>query len=108
MAVTPEGRVKIKIDKLLATYADHIYVFKPVQSGYGNRTVDYLGCICGVFFAIEAKKPGAVPTAIQNATLERIREAGGMTFVVHDDESLAVLKRYLDFANERVEVRVTR
>jgi hypothetical protein len=108
MAMTPEGRIKIKIKKLLDSYAHHVYYFMPVQTGYGNRTVDFLGCICGVFFAIEAKKPGAVPTAIQNATLERIREAGGMTFVVRDDESLAVLKRYLDFANDRVEVRVTR
>jgi hypothetical protein len=100
MAMTPEGRIKIKIKKLLDSYAHHVYYFMPVQTGYGNRTVDFLGCICGVFFAIEAKKPGGKVTALQNATLERIREAGAMVLVVSDDESLAVLKRRLDYATE--------
>lgn len=106
--MTPEGRIKNKINKLLAEYGTNIYVFMPVQVGYGKRTVDYLCCIRGVFFAIEAKKPeskGRV-TALQSATLEQVQDAGGIGFVVYDDASLAELKRWLDSAMKVVEWRV--
>ena len=55
--MTPEGKVKARIDRLLKSYGDDLYLFKPVQSGFGTRTLDYLGCILGGFFAIEAKRP---------------------------------------------------
>lgn len=104
--MTPEGRIKNKIKKLLAEYGTNIYVFMPVPGGYGKRTVDYLGCIHGVFFAIEAKKPGGRATALQDAALEDIRAAGGIGLVVNDDASLAELKRWLDSAMKVVEWRV--
>ena len=101
--MTPEGIIKQKIKKLLDTYGEHLYVFMPVPGGYGARTVDYLGCMKGVFFAVEAKRPGKGPTAMQEGTLEKVRDAGGITFVVNDDASLAELKRWLDSAMRVVE-----
>jgi len=104
--MTPEGRIKQKIDRLLDSYGKSIYYHKPVPGGYGTRTIDYLGCIKGVFFGIEAKKPGGKPTALQDGTLADIEAAGGFALVVNDDTSLAELKRWLDSAMKIVEWRV--
>ena len=101
-AVTPEGIIKQKIKKLLDSYSKHLYYYMPVPSGYGSRTVDYLGCCKGVFFAIEAKRPKGKPTALQQSVLEQIRDAGGVSFVVNDDASLAELERWLDTTMTRV------
>ena len=104
--MTPEGKVKKKIKLLLDSYSGRIYYYMPVPSGYGRRTVDYLGCAKGIFFAIEAKKPGGKPTALQEGTLEDIRRTGGMVFVVDGDEGVAALKRWLDAVMVMVEWRV--
>jgi hypothetical protein len=97
MAATPEGVIKNKIRKLLDSFGDDLYFYMPVPMGFGKATVDYLGCIMGVFFAIEAKKPKGQPTERQRGTLDDIRKAGGNTFVVNDDEGVAALQRFLDF-----------
>lgn len=93
---TPEGRIKNKIKEILDLYLGRIYVYMPVPSGYGKTTVDYLICFKGLFIAIEAKKPRGKPTARQHLTLEDVRAADGVTFVVNDDESLGVLKLFLE------------
>ena len=67
----------------------------PVQYGYGKRTVDFLGCTTGRFFAIEAKAPGKHPTELQNRSLAEIRAAGGETFVIDGEEGLECLARWL-------------
>lgn len=96
MANTPEGKVKDKINKLLDSYGEAIYRFMPVQMGYGRKTVDYLLCVRGSFVAIEAKRPGGVPTPQQEDTLAQVEGAGGRSFVVDGDDQLAVLKHFLD------------
>jgi hypothetical protein len=93
---TPEGRIKNKIKLLLDSYGDRVYTYMPVPAGYGKRTLDYLGCINGEFFAIEAKRPGGKPTSLQSGTIEDICNAGGAAFVVHNDDTLADLKSWLD------------
>lgn len=100
MATTPEGRIKKKINSVLASYGNDIYYHCPVPGGYGRRTVDYLGCIRGVFFAIEAKRPNGKPTPLQAGTLDAIGGAKGCAFVVHDENTLAVFKRFLDYVVE--------
>lgn len=69
----------------------------PVPYGYGPTTLDYLGCIRGKFFAIEAKAPGKKPTPLQINTIERIRAAGGRTFVIDgvSCDDYAELERFL-------------
>jgi len=101
MASTPEGKIKRKIMRLLVdvNYDKRIYFFMAVPMGFGKRTVDYLLCVNGCFVAIEAKAPGEKPTDKQAAVLQEVRDAGGTTFVVRDDESLAELAAWLKEAN---------
>lgn len=79
--MTPEGRVKAKLKKILGG----AYQFWPVQTGYGAATVDVLACIVGRFWGIECKAPGKKPTPRQLTTMKQIRAAGGRTFWVTID-----------------------
>jgi hypothetical protein len=59
--MTPEGRLKTKVDAILSTYQETglvMWVFKPVQSGYGTRALDYLCCVRGHLLVIETKRQG--------------------------------------------------
>lgn len=86
MAQTPEGKVKQKVSAILKA-TPGVYYFMPVPSGYGESTVDYIGCYLGRFFGIETKKPGAKPTDRQKQILAAIQRAGGATFVIDGDTS---------------------
>ncbi len=56
MANTPEGKVKDKIKKMLKEHGAYFHM--PVQNGMGAPTLDFVGCYCSHYFAIEAKAPG--------------------------------------------------
>ncbi len=58
----------------------------PVVSGYGQPSLDYLGCINGRFFSVETKAPGKAPTARQRQTIEKMRSAGAAVFVIDSVE----------------------
>jgi hypothetical protein len=76
--MTPEGRVKEKLKKFLGGYQ-----FWPVQTGYGQTTLDLLVCQNGRFYGIECKREGIrKPTPRQAAVMARIRAAGGVTYLV--------------------------
>jgi hypothetical protein len=94
--MTPEGKVKRKINALLKSYGPKIYYDMPVPGGYGKRALDYIGCVDGKYFSIEAKKPGGKPTEIQHQTIKSMREAGAIVFVVSNDEELAQLEYFLN------------
>lgn len=91
--MTPEGKVKKKISKLLEQYK--AYYFMPVQTGYGKKTVDYLVCYKGHFIGIEAKAPGKTPTRLQWDCLEKIGAARGYVTVIDGDASLANFEELL-------------
>ena len=93
--MTPEGKVKDKIDAALKTLPC-IYHFKPVQSGLGAKTLDYLLCINGRFVAIEAKAPGKDYTELQREHKNQIEAAGGIVFLVDGEWSLASALRMLE------------
>jgi hypothetical protein len=78
--MTPEGRVKAKLKKLLA--ASGYYQFWPVQTGYGAATVDCLACSNGVFVGFECKALGKQLTPRQQTTMRAIRKAGGETWLI--------------------------
>ena len=82
--MTPEGKVKQRVKKLLDN-AREMYYYMPVQTGRGARTLDFIGCHKGEFFSIETKAPGKKPTALQEYTARRMREAGGRVFVIDED-----------------------
>jgi hypothetical protein len=72
---TPEGVLKDKIKSFLTKQG--AYYFMPVQTGYGRRAVDFLGCYRGVFFGIETKAPGKMPSSLQELCMREIHKAGG-------------------------------
>lgn len=91
--MTPEGRVKLKVKAVLNAYG--AYHFWAVQTGFGARTLDCLGCHNGQFFAIETKAPGKSMTEQQEAIAERIEYASGPVFVISDIVDLEALEDWL-------------
>jgi hypothetical protein len=88
---TPEGRVKDEIRKWLKEQG--AYVFSPVQTGLGSRTLDLLVCWHGRFVGIEVKRPGKVATRLQAQIITNIQDAGGEAFCV---DSLEACQKEMD------------
>lgn len=84
MAMTPEGKVKLKVVKQLKELG--CYYFFPATGGYGKSGVpDIVGCYRGKFFGIECKAGKNKPTALQEMNLRQIGEAYGIAYVVNED-----------------------
>ena len=63
-----------------------VYHFPPFSGGYGRSGVpDIIACIDGRFVGIECKAGKNKPTALQEKEMQKIRDAGGVTFVVNED-----------------------
>ena len=91
--MTPEGKVKAKVKKILAEVG--AYYAMPMGTGMGSSGVpDFLICKGGLFYVIECKANGNKPTALQEANMKRIREAGGVTLVI-DETNVETLKKEL-------------
>jgi len=86
-----EKVIKAAVKKRLKELGPECYSHWPVQMGLGAICLDCHGCYRGVYFAIETKAPGEKPTRLQQATIERIRAAGGLVFVVDSLESARAL-----------------
>lgn len=72
----------------------------PIGTGYGNSGVpDFLVCHAGHFVGIEAKAGKGKTTALQEDNMQRIRESGGTTLVVNE-ENLDELKQLLGGTHE--------
>jgi len=84
-----ESTVKQAVKKRLKAIG--AYQHWPVQLGMGEPCLDCHGCLNGIYFAIETKKPGGKPTIRQQATADRIRAAGGLTFVIDTVEKARAL-----------------
>lgn len=78
--MTPEGKVKEQVKKLLKEYG--AYYHMPVQNGMGAPTLDFICCMGGRYLGIETKSPGKLATARQQKTMQEINAAGGITLVV--------------------------
>lgn len=82
--MTPEGRVKAAVKKLLEKY--NVYYFMPVSNGMGRHGIpDIICCADGRFVAIECKANGGKPTELQKREMQRIEFNGGIPLVVNDD-----------------------
>lgn len=91
--MTPEGRVKLEVKRLLKT-AD-AYWHCPVQNGMGSPALDFMHVTCkGKSCAIETKAPGKEPTPRQWLTINAIRAAGGTVLVI--DGNYEELAKWLD------------
>lgn len=91
--MTPEGKVKEMVKKLLREMG--AYYHMPVMNGMGKPTLDFICCYKGMFFAIEAKAPGKLTTAIQANTMREIEEYGGKAFMVDGEESLNHVRNWM-------------
>lgn len=97
--MTPEGKVKEKVKKLLKD--NDVYFFMPRGSTYGVQGVpDFICCVRGCFVGIETKAGYNKPTAMQREQMRQIVEHGGFTFIVNDKpESFDMLKQWIETAN---------
>ena len=89
---TPESYEKDEICKYLVSQA--AWFFRPFMSGYGKAGVpDIVCCINGKFVSIEVKREGKEPTALQEARMKEIREAGGFACWGTAERVIPILKK---------------
>ena len=101
MARTPERAVKDKVRKILTDMG--AYLFMPATHGYGKSGVpDIVGCYQGIFFAIECTAGKGKTTALQERELNLIRSAGGVSFVVNEENLDEVEKTIILHADRLV------
>jgi Holliday junction resolvase len=94
MAMTPEGKVKAKVVKLLKERG--VYYFFPATFGMGRSGVpDVVCCVRGRFLAVECKAGKNKPTALQEREIEAIRAACGTALVINET-NLHELEAHLD------------
>ena len=92
--MTPEAKVKAKVVKILKTHG--VYYFYPVTGGFGRSGVpDVVCCRNGHFLAIECKAGKNKPTPLQEAEMQKIRDAGGTTMVINET-NIDELQFYLE------------
>lgn len=93
MAMTPEGKVKKQVKKLLEEVG--AYYFSPMTSGYGKSGVpDIVVCYKSHFVGIECKAGKNKTTEIQDRNLIAIKKNGGIAVVVNEN-NLDELKEML-------------
>ena len=99
MAMTPEGKTKAAVKKILDQYG--VYHFSPAANGYGRVGVpDIICCVCGYFLAIECKAGKGKTTALQDRELVAIIDAGGTALVINED-GMSVLRSAIETLKNR-------
>jgi Holliday junction resolvase len=102
VAQTPEGKVKARVTKVLREAG--VYYFFPATHGYGRSGVpDIVGCVNGMFLAIECKAGKGKLTALQANEIQSIRHAGGVAVVVNEEnwDMVLPLVRELSLKGEK-------
>ena len=85
--MTPEGKVKAEIKKILADY--NCWYFMPMMNGYGRSGIpDFVGCYKGQFFAIEAKAQDGKLTSNQEREVVAIHTAGGRVLLARSSDAV--------------------
>lgn len=94
-ATTPEGRVKRRLTDMLRRH--RVWYFFPGNNGFGKSGLpDVIAIVRGRFVGIECKADKTKkPTALQWKTGRDITEAGGMWFLVYDDDTIATVQQYI-------------
>lgn len=99
--MTPEGRVKARVKKIITAYSPHVYSHWPVMNGMGEPTLDCVGCVEGQFFAVETKTKGKRLTPRQVLTMKHMQDGGATVFVIVGVDEL-VLAEFDAWLHERV------
>jgi len=95
--VTPEGKVKEKVKKVLKEFG--VYYHMPVTNGMGKPSLDFICCHKGRFLAIETKTEKGKLTLRQEATIDEMQKAGAIVLVIRgesDSETFAILRSFLE------------
>ena len=88
-----EKSIENKIKAYLKTI-DSLFFFKEHGGLYGTAGVpDIICCYKGLFIAFEVKTNDGKTTALQDATIKRIRKAGGIAEIVR---SVDEVKRIIE------------
>lgn len=94
--MTPEGKIKDAVKKMLKKYAPKVWYFMPVSLGMGKHGIpDIIICCKGEFLAVETKAPDKDPTALQHRCMTEILEAEGNVWVVNSMDRLTHLEEYI-------------
>lgn len=80
--MTPEGRVKDRVKRIIKRYKKRVYSHWPVLNGMGEPTLDCSGTVGGRAFYVETKKAGENLTFRQQTTAANMRAAGATVFVI--------------------------
>ena len=100
MAQTPEAKVKKIVTEQLKQLG--AYYFYLVTGGFGRSGVpDIVGCFEGRFFAIECKAGNNKPTPLQQKNMGEIDHAGGLVWVVNEDNMRDVSDRLLSLGGSK-------
>lgn len=96
-----ESRLQKKIKESLEKTYEGSFWYVVHGGPYQRRGIpDIVGCLNGIFIAIEVKLPGKehTLTGIQKHTIAQINESGGMAFMTTSvEETLYMLKTYLPY-----------
>jgi len=94
-ATTPEGRVKKRLTEMLRKHK--VWYFFPGNNGFGKSGLpDIIAIVRGRFVGIEVKAGKAEkPTALQWKTGHETKEAGGMWFLVYDDDTITQVEAFI-------------
>src|SRR5262245_8382739 len=92
-----EKDVKRRVNALLSLAMEHdpIYVWMPVVTSYGKRSLDYICCFQGQFVAIETKASGAWLRPDQRQRARDILMSGAKVFIISGPDGYGALERYL-------------
>lgn len=96
MAKKRETNLQRRIQKAIRDEFPNIFMFKVHGNEFQPSGIpDLLGCVCGIFFAIEVKLPEeGVLSQLQIDTIEEIAEAGGVVGVAETvEEALAIVRK---------------
>ena len=93
--MTPEGKVKQKVKKMLASIPG-LYAHWPVQNGMGSPTLDCIACCRGRYVGIETKAVGKKLTPRQELTMNAMIDANANVFVLDTDQSIEECRVFLE------------
>lgn len=92
-----ERDVKKRVSALLSLAMEHepIYVWMPVITGFGKRSLDYICCVKGQFVAIETKATGEWLRPDQRQRARDILKSGARVFIISGPDGYCALYEYL-------------
>lgn len=95
--MTPEGRIKKKLDQMLKKYHSIVWYFCPQAGAFGRAGVpDRIVCVGGHFIGIEVKADAKKrPTKLQEKCMADIEKVGGRCFLVNSDETIVAVEHFI-------------